>query len=56
VKDRDSGLDLRPPPRTEPLLGLGAELDDFFGLVPLLIVATVVALVVALLVVMFGLR
>ena len=44
MKDPDVALDLRPPPRTEPLLGLGSDLDDLFGLDPWLVIVGVLLL------------
>ena len=56
VKDPDAAIDLRPPPRTEPLLGMGSDLDDWFGLSPVLVLSSILGLVVAVAVVVLGLR
>ena len=56
MKDPDAAIDLRPPPRTEPLLGIGSDLDDWFGLSPILVISSVLGLVVAVAVVVLGLR
>ncbi len=57
VKDPDVAIDLRSPPRTEPLLDIGSDLDDLFGIGPLVAVVAVPLLLVAVVVALvFGLR
>jgi hypothetical protein len=51
VKDTDIALDLRPPPRTDPLLGLGLDLD---GLHPWLVVSALVTVGVVVVLVVLG--
>ena len=56
VKDPDAAIDLRPSPRTEPLLDMGPDLGDWFGLSPILVISSILGLVVAVAVVVLGLR
>jgi hypothetical protein len=52
VKDPDVAIDLRPPSRTEPLLGFG-DLDDFLGVGAVVAVPVFLGIVVAVLFLVF---
>jgi hypothetical protein len=55
VKDPDVALDLRPPPRTDPLLGLDLD-PDLDGLYPWLVVSALVRVGVVVVPVVLGVR
>ena len=41
VKDPEVAIDLGPTPKTEPLLGLGGDLEDLFGVAPWAVISGV---------------
>ena len=57
VKDPEVAVDLRPPPKTEPLLGPGSVFDDLLGVGPIVLVVGLPLLLAAVVAVVFlGLR
>jgi hypothetical protein len=55
VKDPDVAIDLTPRPKTEPLLGLGGDLEDLFGVAPWVVISGVALLRVVVVAVVYGL-